>query len=840
MSNVIPIFKRELRAYFDSPIAYVVITVFLLVTGYFFSDNLFKIAQADMQVTFSIIPFIFIFILPAISMRLISEERKNGTMELLLTMPISDPALVIGKFLAAVTLLACMILPTVIYAISLSFLGDIDFGAVVAGYFGLLLIGAVYLAVGIFISCQTENQIVAFIISWFVMFGMFMLDKILYSIPSGAVNAVEYASIGYHFQNFARGVIDTRDLIFYLSTIGLYLLLATCDIRNVFIKIPKNALITLGAFAAVYLICNLLVAFDLTEESPGIIAIILTIVGLLSLTGVSILLIGIWLWRQKRRAGWWSVFAVILVLLNLNVLNLWSKELYKRFDLTDTKMFTLSDVTEEILQELEEPLTVKAFFTRDLPSPYNNVARYVEDQLAEMKANSNGNFIYEFRDPSDEEELKKEAESYRLEQVQVNELRKDKMEFKFVYLGMAFIYQDRQEVIAAIHPQNLGNLEYEILSKIKRITEEETQTIGFLGGHGEPQLSQDMRALDGELRKQYDLKQVNLTSRSTVPEDISLLCVIGPKEDIPEKDRFAIDQYIMRGGKVLFAINKVDADISQMRADRSKLRIDPWTQNYGFRLGDELVLDTRAPTLPFQVMGRSGAQYTLVFYPFFPEIVNFNRENRAFKDLRQVRFYFPTAIDTSFAAELDSAKATPLLFSSGYSATQPAPYDINPMSLQARQYQWDKANLPLGLLVEGKFKSYWSDKDIPVDDDGNLVSDEEVIPWSQDTRIAVFSDGIFIQDRYIPGLNNLTMVLNLIDWMIQDERLISIRSREVLSRPIEEVKDATRRTVKYANLIIPPLLVIIFGLVRWQIRKGRRQLMDISQHGSRSGGDRNE
>lgn len=543
-----------------------------------------------------------------------------------------------------------------------------------------------------------------------------------------------------------------------------------------------------------------------------------------------------------KRSDIFSPVGIILLLANLVVFNMWTSRFYGRLDLTENQVYTLSDVTVEILNELEEPLTVKAFFTRDVPWPDNNVARYVEDQLAEMKANSNGNFRYEFLDPTDEDELKKEAESFRLKQIQVQELRKDKMEFKFVYMGMALIYEDRQEVIPAIRSQNLPNLEYEILSKIKRVTTEETQTVGFLGGHGEPSLTQDMRALDGELRKQYEIKQVNLTTRTTVPEDIDLLCVIGPKEDIPEKDRFAIDQYIMRGGRVIFAINKVDTDISQSRAERSKLRIDQWTEHFGFKLGDELVMDTRAPRLPFPVMGGGDQQYMLFYYPFFPYIINFNRDNRALKELQQVQFYFPTAIDTSSAAELDSANAIPLLYTSSNSAVQPAPFNINPMSV----YQWDKVNLLLGVLIEGKFESYWADKDIPVDEEGNPVSDEEVIPWSKDTQIAVFSDAMFIQDRYLAGMDlmpkvvhNLPMVLNLIDWMAQDERLISIRSREVFSRSVEteQIKDATRHAFKYANLIVPPLLVILFGLIRWQIRKGRRRAMDVSQVGSRSGGE---
>lgn len=226
MSNVWPIFKRELRAYFDSPTAYVVIIVFLLVTGWFFTTNFFMVAQADMRVAFGIIPFIFIFITPAITMRLISEERKTGTMELLVTMPITDVEIILGKYLASVVLLGGMLLPTVIYAISVSILGDVDAGPVMGGYLGLILMGAAYLAIGTFGSSLTESQVVAFIMSWLMVFVFFLLDKMLFLMPNWLVTPMEYLSIEYHFQNISRGVIDTRDIIYYLSLITLTLFLA--------------------------------------------------------------------------------------------------------------------------------------------------------------------------------------------------------------------------------------------------------------------------------------------------------------------------------------------------------------------------------------------------------------------------------------------------------------------------------------------------------------------------------------------------------------------------------------------------------------------------------------
>jgi ABC-2 type transport system permease protein len=224
MSNVLPIFKKEVRSYFSSPVAYIVISVFLLICGWFFSTSLFVIGQASMRNVFQIIPFVLTFLVPAITMRLLSEERKSGTFELLTTMPISDIDIVVGKYLSALLLLAVALFFTLGYAITVSSLGKADAGVTVAGYIGLLLLGAGYVAIGVLASTLTENQIIAFIVSFVVIFFLSLVDKVLMFLPAGLANIFEYLSAEYHFNNIARGVVDTRDLVYYASLIvlGLY------------------------------------------------------------------------------------------------------------------------------------------------------------------------------------------------------------------------------------------------------------------------------------------------------------------------------------------------------------------------------------------------------------------------------------------------------------------------------------------------------------------------------------------------------------------------------------------------------------------------------------------
>jgi ABC-2 type transport system permease protein len=232
LPNIAPIYKREVHYYFNSAIAYVVIVGFLCFLGWFFTNNLFLMNIATLRVVFEIVPLIFLFFVPAITMRLLAEERKSGTLELLTTKPVQDIEIVLGKFLAAWTLLGAALAPTLIYLVTVMFLGDIDLGPVLTGYLGLLLMGAVYIGAGVFASSLTENQIVAFILAFLMVFAMFLLDKVLMYVPEGFASTVEFLGIDYHFSNIARGVIDSRNLIYFGSLLGFFLFLATVSLER--------------------------------------------------------------------------------------------------------------------------------------------------------------------------------------------------------------------------------------------------------------------------------------------------------------------------------------------------------------------------------------------------------------------------------------------------------------------------------------------------------------------------------------------------------------------------------------------------------------------------------
>lgn len=224
MRQTLLIFRKEFKDYFISPIAYIVIAVFLLIAGWLFFSTFFIAGQADLRRFFNLLPFILALVVPVITMRLFSEELNVGSYEILLTMPVTFRDIIMGKFLAAVAFVAAILLPTASYAICISFLGDLDWGVVLGSYIGALLLGAAYAAVGLFASSLTRNQIIACIVGMVICAVLAIIDKMLFFFPQSILSVVAYLSAAAHFENVARGIIDTRDILYFASMmfIGLY------------------------------------------------------------------------------------------------------------------------------------------------------------------------------------------------------------------------------------------------------------------------------------------------------------------------------------------------------------------------------------------------------------------------------------------------------------------------------------------------------------------------------------------------------------------------------------------------------------------------------------------
>ena len=228
MHNIMAIFRKEMNAFFSSPMAYIFLVVFALINGYFFNIQFFLINESDMRVLFSIIPIVYLFFIPAVSMGLISREKGIGTIEIISTLPIEDRDIVIGKYLSAVALITIALFSTSLHFITLATFGNsIDYGAVFTGYLGLILVGSVYASIGMFSSAVTDNQVISFIIGIAIIFVFRLFDKVLIFMPDLIAGTIQYLSVEYHLSNISRGVIDTRNIIYFGSIIGFFLFLTT-------------------------------------------------------------------------------------------------------------------------------------------------------------------------------------------------------------------------------------------------------------------------------------------------------------------------------------------------------------------------------------------------------------------------------------------------------------------------------------------------------------------------------------------------------------------------------------------------------------------------------------
>src|SRR3989339_2625 len=228
------LFKKELMSYFNSPIAYIFIGVFLIVGNWLFFKNFYLIGQASMRAYFDLLPWIFLFMSPAISMRIWAEEKKSGTIEFLLTLPITDWQVVLAKFFSALAFLFVSLMLSITLPITVMYLGNMDIGPVIGGYIGALFLGGAYLALGVFISSLTKNQIIAFVLGLVACFVAFIIgaDFVLLGAPQFLVPVMKFAGLGSHFYNIAKGVIDSKDVIYYCSFIFVYLWLNTRVIES--------------------------------------------------------------------------------------------------------------------------------------------------------------------------------------------------------------------------------------------------------------------------------------------------------------------------------------------------------------------------------------------------------------------------------------------------------------------------------------------------------------------------------------------------------------------------------------------------------------------------------
>ncbi len=505
---------------------------------------------------------------------------------------------------------------------------------------------------------------------------------------------------------------------------------------------------------------------------------------------------------------------ILLIGAILIVLNFIAVRLFTRVDLTDQKVFTLSDASVQLVENLDDRVTVRAYFTEDLPAPYNNTRRAVLDILNEYRAYAGNNLEFEFIDPVGEEG-EQEARQQGIPAVEVQVVEQDKFQVKRAHLGMVFLYEDRKEVMPVI--QNLGSLEYDISSSIKRLTTRVKKRIGHTSGHGESDPQQYRRAFQ-ELTRQYDLVSIDLTKDEPIPADIAALMVVAPTSAFSDTAKYHLDQYLMAGGRIAFMLNRMSVDLNaQYRfAQEVPLGLDEQLQHYGVRVMADLVRDQQCANIT--VMQQQGMfQFqSQVPFPYLLNASDFGN-NPMVKDFQSLIFYFVSSVDTSYASR-QGLTAEVLIRSSEKSGRASGFVMIDPFQ-KWQPTDYTESSIPVAAVIKGSFSSFF---------EGKERTPERTS--SPDTRIVVVGDGDFMRDDMAGSRNNATFFVNIIDYLADDAGLITIRSKNVTQPPLEQLEDGTKQLIKYANLLLPPFLVIGYGLMRWRRRVSLKRSLEAGAH----------
>lgn len=464
------------------------------------------------------------------------------------------------------------------------------------------------------------------------------------------------------------------------------------------------------------------------------------------------------------------------------VVNLLAYEYHVRLDLTEDHQYTLSPATRDILDNLEEPVTVKAYFSEDLPPNISRTRQDFQDLLIEYANLSDEQVIYEFINPNEKESYEKEAVENGIRPVLINVREKDQVKQQKAFLGATVQLGEKTEVIPFLQPG--AAMEYALSTAIKKISIDDKPVVGFITGHGEPSLS-EMNQANEQLSVLYETREIAMNDTTAIPEDISTLALIRPLDSIPPSHLRQLDAFLERGGSLLVALNSVEADLQRRFGTAHNTGIKPWLRKKGVVVSENFVVDAQCGSISVpQQLGIFTLQANVSF-PYVPVVSTF-AEHPITSGLEAVMFQFVSEVKPAG----DSTKTfIPLAFSSEHSDALAAPqfFDINK---EWTENDFPRQHVPVAGAVTGNNLKMVviGDADFPV-------------------------NGPAQQARQLQP-DNVNLLANAIDWLSDDTGLIALRTKGVVSRPIREVDGTTKQLLKYVNFLLPILLVIGYGLAR--------------------------
>jgi ABC-2 type transport system permease protein len=508
------------------------------------------------------------------------------------------------------------------------------------------------------------------------------------------------------------------------------------------------------------------------------------------------------------------ILGVIIVLLIL--INLISQNKFTRLDMTASKFFSLSPATKKLLSKVDDKITVKLIFSKNLPMQFKSLTNQVKDILKDFSTYSHGNIVVYEVPNDDSKKIADEAKKYGIPPVRVNVLQKEKVEFIQAYLGVVFLYEDKKEILPVVSDEILKNLEYEIVSIIRRLTQEKKKVIGFLKGHDELSLYNEILGFNKALLQNYDTQAVTLSPGEFIPDKVDVLIVARPKKEFSEWDKFAIDQFIMKGKKVIFLLSAADVNLQRGFGSALKLKLDDFLKNYGITQEKKLIVSANCALVqagsnsgPFQIR-------TLIRYPFFPEVSDLNKNIPISLHIPKLTMAFPSPLQLhpskTFSIEV-------LARTSKSSGLISPPFFVS-LDREFTQKDFSKGQQIVAAVVKGKFSSYFKGKVITYKKKGKNGKEEtkkytgKIITESPETRLIFIGDGKLVNQKMVGGNDlNKNFMLNAVDWMAQDDSLISIRTKEIKKRFLKPISPSAKSIIKYLNFFGPTVFVIILWIV---------------------------
>ena len=636
MRSLVALVKKDLKGYFDQPTGYILIVIFVGLLSYWFFDAAIPSGEASLRPLFDVeftidhpsLPWLLAMFVPAATMRLLAEEQRDGTLEILLTQPIPGWIVLIGKFLSGFIFTAVAILATIGIPIAMQTAGDLDVGAVVAQYIGTFFLAASLVAIGLFTSSLTRNQIVAFILglTLIVLLMLVGLERVAVTLPPRLATLLQTLSPVTHFSSIARGVIDLRDVLYFLALISTFLSAAYLMIRSK----------------------------SLSHKSIQYRNLQLGVAGLIVLS----MLVG---WFGNSIGG--------------------------RLDLTADKLFSLSDGTKEILSGLDDILTVKLYRSKSMPPQVSLVARDVEDFLLDFSSsNDEVEFVRKTPDVgfnpaeynpfsgnhSENEKAAREAQLAGVGPRQFNLISQGDVQIKAAYLGVVMTYADRREVIPFVG--SVDGFEYSIASLVNKMTLKNKKTVAFLAGFGDRRPATDMRFLGAGLSEQYDVTEIQSTEDGLLDlSGVDVLVLAGPNRPIPQGVRDELHRYLERGGKMMALIDSVVVD-QNLVARRNRNSFAEFVARYGVVVEDNLVFDVRNhETVLFNT--QLGSIYRP--YPYWMNVPT--ADPKVTRDVASVTMPWASSLGIA-EAEIGRIEVIPLLETAATAAIDFSYGDVSPES----------------------------------------------------------------------------------------------------------------------------------------------------------------